>query len=174
MQRHIVPAALALSLALAGITWVSARDPKAAAPTLTPQDYAEIQHLTARLNQGADSHDSQMWVALWTPDGVWTSPEGRAYTGHKELAEYRRARREELGGRTDIRHWTNSLVVTPTADGATGRSYYVMMKVNAAPPMPMAAGHYDDVYTKTSSGWRIKRRTIYSYPKEVAITPTAP
>jgi uncharacterized protein (TIGR02246 family) len=166
MERHSGSVALALILALAGITWVSARDDKP--PALTPQDYVEIQHLTARLNQGADSHDAQMWVSVWTPDGTWTSPEGRAYTGHAELARYRRERKEELGGRTDIRHWTNSLVLTPSADGATGRLYYVMMRVNPAPPTPMSAGHYDDVYVKTSNGWRIKRRTIYAYPRDAA------
>lgn len=169
MRRLYASAALTLILALAGVAWVSARDPKVA--TLGPQDYAEIQHLTSRLNQGADFHDAEMWVSLWTPDGVWTPSVGPAHSGHAGLAEYRRMRREELGGRTDIRHWTNSLVITPTADGATGRLYFMMMRVNATPPVPTSSGHYDDVYVKTANGWRIKRRTIQTYGRTATTQP---
>jgi hypothetical protein len=169
MRRVYAPVALAAVLALAGVAWVSARDSKAG--KLEPQDYADIQHLTSRLNQGADSHNEEMWVSLWTPDGTWTNTEGRSYTGHAGLTEYRRTRRAEVGGRTDIRHWTNSLVITPSAEGATGRLYYVMMRVNATPPVPASAGHYDDVYVKTANGWRIKRRTIQSYAKDASPLP---
>ncbi len=169
MQRPGIGAVLTLVLALAGVAWLYARDPKGA--TLSPQDYAEIQHLTARLNQGADFHDADLWVSLWTPDGVWTSAEGRAYTGHAGLTEYRRARKAELGGRSDIRHWTNSLAITPSPEGATGRSYYMMMRVSTTPPTPASAGHYDDVYVKTVNGWRIKRRTISVYPRDLATVP---
>jgi hypothetical protein len=157
---------LLLTVAVAGITgsWANARDQKGVA--LSPQDYAAIQHLTARLNQGADFHDSDMWVSVWTPDGVWTAPDGRAYAGHAGLAEYRRTRRAELGGRSDLRHWTNSMVVTPTPDGAAGRTYFMMMNVKTTPPTPVSSGHYEDVFTKTADGWRIKRRTIRSYPPQ--------
>ena len=119
MRRHCASATVALALVLVGLAGASARDKKDLA--LSPQDYAELQHLTARLNQGADSHDSEMWVSVWTPDGIGRHQEAGAYVGHSGLSEYRRARREELGGRSDIRHWTNSLVITPSADGATGR-----------------------------------------------------
>lgn len=169
MRRFCVSAALTAILALAGIAWVSARDPKV--PTLAPQDYADIQHLTSRLNQGADSHNAEMWVSLWTPDGTWTNNAGRSYSGHAGLTEYRRTRRAELGGRTDIRHWTNSLVITPTADGATGRLYFMMMRVNGNPPAASSAGHYDDVYVKTANGWRIKRRTIQIYSRDASPLP---
>ncbi len=159
-----------LVVVLACAAWVAARDRKEA--TLTAGDYAELQHLTARLNQGADSHDADMWVSLWTPDGVWTNTEGQSHRGHDGLRAYRRARRAELDGRTDIRHWTNSLILTPTADGAVGRSYYVMIRVNANPPLPASAGHYEDVYVRTATGWRIKSRTIRGYPRDAAIAVT--
>jgi ketosteroid isomerase-like protein len=169
MRRLYASAALTSILAVAGAAWISARDAKVA--TLTPQDYADIQHLTSRLNQGADSHDADMWVSLWTPDGVWTPSVGPARSGHAGLREYRRARREELGGRMDIRHWTNSLVITPSAEGATGRLYFMMMRVNVTPPVPASSGHYDDVYVKTADGWRIKRRTIQTYAPNTSTQP---
>jgi hypothetical protein len=167
MRTFRVSGALAVVLAFAGMAWVYARDQKS--HVFGPQDYAELQHLTSRLNQGADSHDADLWVSLWTPDGVWTNQEGRSHVGHAGLREYRRARRAELDGRTDIRHWTNSLSITPTAEGATGRSYYMMMRISTNPPTPVSAGHYDDVYVKTSNGWRIKSRTIRGYPADSAI-----
>lgn len=167
MRTLRISGALGLALVLMGMAWVYARDERSVA--LGPQDYAELQHLTSRLNQGADSHDAEMWVSLWTPDGVWTNTEGQLHTGHAGLGAYRRARRAELDGRTDIRHWTNSLSITPTAGGAIGRSYYMMMRVSTNPPTPLSAGHYDDVYVKTAKGWRIKSRTIRGYPRDVAI-----
>ena len=162
MRSFRVLTMIAVVVGFSGIGWVHAQAGKEV-PPLTPADYAEIQHLVVRLNQGADFHDSEMWLSVWTPDGGWTRPDGRAYEGHEGLAEYRRTRRGEVGGRTDTRHWTNSLVVTPTVDGATGRSYYMMMDVSTTPPTPISAGHYEDVFVKTSDGWRIKRRIIEPY-----------
>jgi hypothetical protein len=162
MRSFCVLMMVAVVVELSGIGWVHAQGGKKVL-TLSPADYAEIQHLAVRLNQGADFHDSEMWVSVWTPDGVWTRPDGREYEGHEGLAEHRRTRRAETGGRTETRHWTNSLVVTPTVDGATGRSYYMMMNVSITPPAPISAGHYEDVFAKTSDGWRIKRRIIKPY-----------
>jgi SnoaL-like protein len=166
MRRRTVSMTLGLVLTVTAMVWAYARDAKVS--TLSPQDYAEIEHLTARLNQGADWHDSDMWVSVFTPDGVWTGTDGRAYVGRAGLTEYRRSRRAELGGRSDLRHWTNSLVLTPAADGATGRLYYMMMNVSTSPPTAVSAGHYEDVFAKTADGWRIKRRTIRVYPKDTA------
>lgn len=136
--------------------------------TITPQDYSELQHLALRLNQGADFHDSDLWVSQWTPDGVWTNTGGREYRGHEGLREYRRTRKAEVGGRSDIRHWTNGLVLTPTAEGATGRSYYLILDVTTAPPTTIASGHYEDVFARTPDGWRIRHRVIRAYPLDGA------
>jgi hypothetical protein len=76
-----------------------------------------------------------------------------------------------LAGRSDIRHWTNGLAITPSAEGATGRSYCMMMRVSTTPPTPVSAGHYDDVYVKTVKGWQIKRRSISVYPRDVTTVP---
>ncbi len=164
MRRLYVVMSALTGVALVGMGWVHAQSPEKSGVTLTPQDYAEIQHLAIRLNQGADFHDSEMWVSVWTPDGVWTRTDGREFAGHEGLSDYRRIRRAQVGGRSDIRHWTNGLVLTPTADGATGRSYYMILDITSAPPTPIAAGHYEDVFARTADGWRIKHRIIRPYP----------
>ena len=45
---------------------------------------------------------------------------------------------------------------------ATGRVYLVWIEVgeNGNPGSVQGGGHYDDVYAKTSDGWRIKSRTF--------------
>ena len=164
MQRLAIVTVVLVGLVGAGSGWAHAQNRGSQASSLTPQDYAELQHLALRLNQGADFHDSQLWVSQWTPDGIWTSTNGREHVGHDGLKEYRRTRRAEVGGRSDIRHWTNGLVLTPTAGGATGLSYYMILDVTTTPPKPIASGHYEDVFARTPDGWRIKHRIIRAYP----------
>ena len=164
MGRRLVGMVLTVGVVLAGVVWVAAQGGEKGVMTITPQDYTEIQHLALRLNQGADFHDSDLWVSQWTPDGVWTNTAGREYVGHDGLREYRRTRKAQVGGRSDIRHWTNGLVLTPTAGGATGRSYYMILNVTTSPPTVSASGHYEDVFAKTADGWRIKHRVIRDYP----------
>ena len=57
------------------------------------------------------------------------------------------------------------MVLTPTAEGAEGRAYWIMLDVSTAVPTEVASGHYDDVFVKTPAGWRIKVRTGYSDPR---------
>ena len=164
MGRRCVAMALVAVGVVTATSWVAAQEGETRAMTITPADYAEIQHLALRLNQGADFHDSELWVSQWTPDGVWTNPSGREYAGHDGLKEYRRTRKAQVDGRSDIRHWTNGLVLTPTTNGATGRSYYMILNVTTEPPTTVASGHYEDVFVKTADGWRIQRRVIRAYP----------
>lgn len=164
MGRRFVTMAVVAGCVTTATWWVSAQEGVTRATTITPADYAEIQHLALRLNQGADFHDSELWVSQWTPDGVWTNTSGREYVGHDGLKEYRRTRKAQVEGRSDIRHWTNGLVLTPTADGATGRSYYMILNVTTEPPTTVSSGHYEDEFVKTADGWRIKHRVIRAYP----------
>jgi hypothetical protein len=49
-------------------------------------------------------------------------------------------------------------VITPTADGATGRVYLLMLGMTGPNSLERQGG-YEDVYVKTAGGWRIKSRT---------------
>ena len=60
------------------------------------------------------------------------------------------------------RHYTNSWVITPTEDGgAKGRAYWMAFNVSGEQPRAGGSGYIDDVFVKTSKGWRIKSRTLY-------------
>ncbi len=165
MHRHMIVVAALLGMALAGSGWAHAQG-GGTAMHLTPADKAEIRHILTSLNQGADFNDSDLWVSQWTPDGSWTRPDGESFVGHDRLREYRRSTRVPGGGASSRRHWTNGVVLTPTADGATGVTYYMLLDISASPPTVSSAGHYEDVFVRTGDGWRIKQRIIKPYPSE--------
>jgi hypothetical protein len=50
-------------------------------------------------------------------------------------------------------------VITPTAEGAVGRSYLLAIGVGGDPTKIERQGGYEDVYVKTRAGWRFKSRT---------------
>ena len=64
-------------------------------------------------------------------------------------------------GDTGRRHWNNSWRITPSAEGARGRSYWLIIGVSTGQPVNSRSGYYDDVYVNTSDGWLIKSRTIF-------------
>ena len=57
-----------------------------------------------------------------------------------------------------LAHWNSGWVITPTSGGAKGRLYYLRVNVSTGRPVVGGSGHYEDVYVKTSDGWRIKER----------------
>ena len=163
MTKRITAAAALLGMVLVGGGQAHAQS-GGTAMNLTAADHAAIRHILTSLNQGADFNDSDLWVSQWTPDGSWTRPDGESFVGHDRLREYRRSTRVPGGGASSRRHWTNGVVLTPTVDGATGRTYYMLLNVAAEPFTVASAGHYEDVFVKTADGWRIKQRVIKPYP----------
>jgi SnoaL-like domain len=61
-----------------------------------------------------------------------------------------------------VSDFTTNYVVSPSAEGATGRVYVVRLDIgeNGTPGVIRGGGHYDDVYERTSTGWKIKRRAF--------------
>jgi len=103
------------------------------------------------------------YADLFTPDGVFVGmnqggPDGRTYLGRDELATIARG---GTRGPNQQSHFTMNHVITPTADGATGRAYVVVLDVGLVgrPNGVNHGGYYDDVYQKTAVGWRFKKRT---------------
>ena len=141
--------------------------------TLTPQDYIEIQQLVRKYAWALDSGDNfgYAYADLFTPDAVFVgmnqAPGGRSYQGRDALAALART---PAGGPNNQRHFTMNHVITPgprqgsgQAERATGRAYVVMLDIGIVgkPNAVSHGGHYEDVYEKTSLGWRFKRRTYW-------------
>ena len=143
---------------------------------LTALDYIEIQQLSARYafaienctNHGYDYAD------LYTDDGTfavsqrWGDP-GKVYArGREALAQVDggtpegcRDPKTMLG--YGITHIIVDLVITPTANGATGKCKLLALGVGGNPTTIEQQGGYQDVYVKSSRGWRIKSR-VHVFP----------
>ena len=146
MQRILkvsVAALCLLSVAAAG----AAQDGGA----FTAQDYVEIQQLYAKYAQTLDLGDAQGWADTFTADGVF----GEA-VGHTALKAFA----EGFFGNFDgaARHWNSQLIVTPTAEGADGGCYLLLVDTRTQPAGLTVAGIYEDKLVKTPAGWRFQER----------------
>ena len=172
-RRTLTIAAMA---GLAAIAADGAQAPRAAKP-LAPQDYIDIQQLAARyafaidtcVNAGADFAD------LFTEDGEFSVSQQWGVAGNRKtrgrVALMDAAGGDGVGGCKDpkttmgygISHIVVNHVITPTPDGASGKSYILAIGVGGDPTRIERQGGYDDVYVKTPFGWRIKTR-IHVFP----------
>jgi len=126
---------------------------------LTGSDLAEIEQLYGRYNQGSDFRDVDLWLSAFSSDAVF-SVGGNEFVGTEALRGFRTASFERSKDSPPRRHWTSSLVVTATADGAQGRSYYFVLNVGSRPPAIGGSGYTEDTFVKTEDGWRMKSRTL--------------
>ena len=158
MRRVLIVVAATVTGAFAA-GWVGAQGTRG--PALTGQDYAEIEQLTARYYQALDFENRAMFESIWTADAVYRiASRGQPVVGRDAIVERTVARWADRPPEHERRHWQNNLVVTPTADGATTRTYWVSFEVSYSPPKPALSGHYDDVLVRTPDGWRFKERVL--------------
>ena len=156
--------AIALStLVVSGLSVAFAQQHK-----LTADDYIEIQQLYARYNNAIDSGDAEGYAATFTPDGVFNN-----FNGHDALVGFIKNWREKMGG-ANRRHWNTNLVITPTADGASGTVYLFLMDVGVRPPTIGTAAKYEDQLVKTANGWRFKKRVTKGEGPPPAAATAAP
>jgi hypothetical protein len=151
-----------------------------AAASLTALDYIEIEQLALRygwaLDSGADNGFA--YADLYTDDGVFIGtnqgPDGRSYQGRDTLASLARGGRR---GPLYVSHLVTNVVITPTPEGAIGRSFVAILDLGerGVPPTAGHGGFYDDVYVRTERGWRIKQRSYYeSKWGEPSVQPVPP
>jgi hypothetical protein len=135
---------------MVGITAAYAQPHKAG--SLTGDDYIEIQQLYARYNNAIDSGDAEAWAATFVPDGSFNQ-----FNGHDALVGFINTWRDKMKG-TNRRHWNTNLTITPSAEGATGSVYLLLVDVSVKPPAIGSAAKYEDSLVKTPQGWRFKKR----------------
>jgi SnoaL-like domain len=59
-----------------------------------------------------------------------------------------------------LQHWNTQLVITPTADGARGSAYMMLVDRRTQPPSITSVYEYDDEIVRTAGGWRFKSRSF--------------
>ena len=144
-----------------------------AASTLTAQDYAEIQQLSNRYGWAIDActNGGYDFADLFSPDGEWSLSEQWGVPGNRARTKGRDALASLAGGDGKggckdpktmlgygISHVIVNHVITPTPEGAVGKSYVLAIGVGGDPTKIERQGGYEDVYVKTPAGWRFKSR----------------
>jgi hypothetical protein len=141
---------------------------RATTGSLSALDYLAIQQLVRRSAWALDSGDNfgYAYADLFTLDGVFVGTSQGAYEGRDQLATLARGGSR---GATVQSHFTMNHVIKPSADGATGRAYVVVVDVGVEgkPNRVNHGGYYDDEYQKTELGWRFKRRTYHESKVDV-------
>ena len=169
---------LAAALSVSALALMAAQTPPGPArvstksAVLTTMDYIEIQQLGRRFVWALDGGDNfgYAYADLFTPDGAFVDatdgPNGKATQGRDNLALLARGGQR---GPLYLNHFGMNHVITPSADGATGKAYVAILDLATRPHSVTGGGYYDDVYEKTAMGWRFKKRTFH--PSKVDIWP---
>lgn len=149
------------------------------APRLAALDYVELEQLSARYAFAIDhcTNGGYDYADLFVPDGEFAVAD--AWGDPPEKHRFRAIGREALavaaGGGPDgcrdpktlmgygISHIIVNHVITPTADGAIGKSYLLAIGVGGEPTQMELQGGYEDVYERTAVGWRFKSR-VHVFP----------
>ena len=141
--------------------------------TMTASDYIEIQQLVARYPFGLDTgqRKGQMWVDLFTKDGMFGNAQGQ-----EALMKIAWQHRPGQGPGYS-RNFPQSVVITPAAEGATGKMLTYVIDVGEGQVKPstiLNGAHYEDSYVRTPQGWRIKHRTVYAKKSGTDVGPGLP
>ena len=118
---------------------------------LTTDDLIEIQQLYTKYNWALDSGDSEGYAATFTPDGVFNNN-----VGHDAIVKFADTFHAGLG--SHVKHWNTNLMILPTATGATGQVYLVLVDFGTKPASIATSANYSDELVKTAQGWRFKKR----------------
>jgi hypothetical protein len=159
-----------------GFSCQAGRDSIPQEASLTAMDYVEIQQLVNRLNFALDycTNGGRDFADLFIAGGRYIIDEG---SGEPTV----RSTREELIGlasgpdcearRTPpsayILHLAESLVIEPSAEGASGMSYAIYPSRAGnffTEDVAGQLGLYHDEYVKTSDGWRLRSRRHETNP----------
>jgi hypothetical protein len=139
----------------------------AAAPSLTAQDYIDIQQLVSSYAYGLDGNtdNGETYASLFAPGAVFGRPRTE---GRENLAALANT---QPRGAMYVRHFITNHVIEPSPGGAVGKQYAVIIDIgeNGSPSGIALGGRYDDEYVKTPQGWKFKSRTFT--PSRVDVQP---
>jgi hypothetical protein len=124
--------------------------------TLTAQDYVDIQQLAAAYSHALDIGDGTAYANLFTTDATAFD----RWIGREKIAEIPPWNPH---GPDYVRHFAMNHLIEPTADGAIGKQFVVVIDIErpGKPTSIYLGGQYQDVYVKTPQGWRFKSRTEF-------------
>jgi SnoaL-like protein len=148
---------IACLLSVATLLAVPASPALSAQSTLTPQDRAEIQELSAKYARTLGSCAAEEYADLFAPDtGYFASNIRGEVVGRERLIALVRSERHCVAPPPQASGNTNAaprpvptVAIEISSTGPTGRA-----------DLGEKVGRYDDEYVKTPKGWRFKSRTV--------------
>ena len=142
---------------------------QASTPTLTAQDYIDIQQLVSSYPYGLDGNtdNGETYASLFAPGAVFGRPRTE---GRENLAALANT---QPRGTNYVRHFITNHVIEPAPGGAIGKEYAVIIDIgeNGNPGRIALGGRYDDEYVRTPQGWKFKSRTFTQSRVEVQPPP---
>lgn len=122
---------------------------------LTVSDVQEIRDLYGRYCHAFDRGHAEEFAELFVEEGEFEVQGGRLVTGRAALATMVGSAWERPGRNL---HVVSNVVVSGAGAGANGSAYVVTLTAIDGCLRVVAAGRYDDEFTRTPSGWRFARR----------------
>jgi hypothetical protein len=162
-MRVFMMAIVLASVVVVGLLY--ARTANARAVALTAQDYTAITELYARLYQGSDLRELDVWLSNFADDATFVFPNDDEVTGKKALGEWRAKSFAGNTGDSKRRHWVSGVMLTPMPDRvAKARAYWFMIDGSGKQPVVAQSGYFDDLFVKTASGWKFKKHVVRMDP----------
>src|ERR1700722_16262651 len=179
MRRRIRQIMLIAAVSLISVSSLHAQG----VAKLTPQDLIDIQQLNARYVYAVDrcTNNGNDYADLYTEDGTfgvataWGVPGVIWAQGREALAKAGGGGKDGCRERSKtsptygIHHIATSLVIVPTATGASGKSTLLAIGVGHSPTTIEWQGGYEDTYVKTGARRRIKSRVHVWIDRENSI-----
>jgi hypothetical protein len=143
---------------------------------LTADDYVAIQQLAVRYAWILDhcTNGGYDYADLYVDDGQFSTAEDWGTTSNEQrsfIAQGRDALAHAAGGGEDgkcvppkeyigygITHIVVNHMITPSKTGAIGKHRLIAVGMCGYPHLMEMQGGYEDVYVKTSAGWKFKSR----------------
>jgi hypothetical protein len=125
--------------------------------SLTPMDYEEIRALYSKYVYGYDTGDAQVVASVFAPDAALVIG-GKVIGDSREKITSGIKPRMGLAG---MRHIPTNILIEPSAEGAKGTQYLMLMNFqDGKMPVVTSGGVYHDMIVRTSEGWRFKKREV--------------
>jgi hypothetical protein len=147
------------------VTWAQGFRPNKP-PALSIEDYIEIQQLVAHYPYPLDTNPDRgkSYAANFAEDGVFHDQHDWYYRGHADIASAANLDKRPPTP-NNVGHFIFSHVIEPTANGgAIGHEQNFLISSVGEEKDGMRASsivsyQYEDIYEKTSKGWKFKVRT---------------
>lgn len=131
---------------------------------LSSADFDEIRNLVSRYCIATDDANAEAFMQTWVPPEEFAGYESGAFgqmQTWQEMYEFELHHVGPGGMANGKRHLTLNVLIEPVSATEAHVTHDMIVLEVAEVPRIVATGHYDrSVVTRTSGGWRFKRRTL--------------